>query len=135
MIFVMTGTKAAVAIKKDIPHRCTDLPPLLSVEGTGVSIPIGNTEMLLAAVYKSPQTLWSDTDITELLCFRNKSILTGDLNAKHTVRYSKVANPSGLKLLELFFSSNFEISTPQSSMHYTPDGRGDVLDIVVHQNM
>jgi hypothetical protein len=31
-----------------------------------------NTDMLLAAVYKSPQRLWSDTDVTELLGFRNK---------------------------------------------------------------
>jgi hypothetical protein len=39
--------------------------------------------MFLAAVYKSPEILWSGTDITELLGFRNKSILAGDLNAKH----------------------------------------------------
>jgi hypothetical protein len=37
--------------------------------------------------------------------------------------------------LELIVSSNFEISAPQCSTHYIPDGRGDVLDIVVHQNV
>jgi hypothetical protein len=46
------------------------------------------------------QRLWSDTDITELLGFRNKSMLAGDLNAKHAVWNSQVSNPSGLKLLE-----------------------------------
>jgi hypothetical protein len=61
--------------------------------------------MLLEAVYKSLQKLWTDTDITELLGFRKKSILVGDLNDWN----SKVSNPSGLKLLELFLSSNFEI--------------------------
>jgi hypothetical protein len=50
-----SGTAAVV--KKGIPHRCADLLPLLSVEATGVCIPIGNTDMLLAAVYKSPQRL------------------------------------------------------------------------------
>jgi hypothetical protein len=125
----------AVAVEKGIPHRCADLPPLLSIEATGVGIPIGNTEMLLAAVYKTPQRLWSDTDITQLLGFRNKSMLAGDLNPKHPVWNSQVTNPSGWKLLELFVSSNFEISAPQCSMHYTPDGRGDVLDIVVYQNI
>jgi hypothetical protein len=54
----------AIAVKKGIPHTCVDLPPLLSVEVTGICIPIGNTEMFLAAVYKSLQRLWSDTDIT-----------------------------------------------------------------------
>jgi hypothetical protein len=54
------GQKGEIAVQKDIPDICTDLPPLLSVEATGVCIPIGNTEMLLAAVYKSTQRLWSD---------------------------------------------------------------------------
>jgi hypothetical protein len=40
-----------------------------------------------------------------------------------------------LKLLELTISPNFVISAPQCSTHCTPDGRGDVLDIVVHQNV
>jgi hypothetical protein len=32
-------------------------------------------------------------------------------------------------------SPNFEISAPQCPMHYKPDGRSNVLDIVVHQNV
>jgi hypothetical protein len=44
----------AVAVKKGIPHSHLDLPPLIAVEATGVYIPIGNKEILLAAVYKSP---------------------------------------------------------------------------------
>jgi hypothetical protein len=75
------------------------------------------------------------TYITELLGFRNKSILAGDLNAEHPVWNSEVSHPSVLKLLELFVRSNFEISAPQYSTHYITDGRGDVLDIVVHQNV
>jgi hypothetical protein len=46
----------------------------------------------------------------------------------------KVSNPSGLKLLEIFFSYNFKISAPQCPTHNTDDGRGCVRDIVVHQN-
>jgi endonuclease/exonuclease/phosphatase (EEP) superfamily protein YafD len=63
------------------------------------------------------------------------SILAGDLNAKHPVWSSKVSNTSGLKLLQLFVSSNSEISAPQCSTHATPDGRGDVIDIVAHQKV
>jgi hypothetical protein len=32
----------AVAVRKGIPHKHVDLPPLISVEATGVCIPIGN---------------------------------------------------------------------------------------------
>jgi hypothetical protein len=44
--------------------RESHLPPLLSLEATGVSIPIGHTEMLLASVYKSPLRAWRDVDNT-----------------------------------------------------------------------
>jgi hypothetical protein len=48
---------AAVTVKKGIPHTSIDLPPLLSVEAAGVCRLIGNPEMCLAAVHKSPQKL------------------------------------------------------------------------------
>jgi hypothetical protein len=40
----------AVSVRKGIPHNLVDLPPLVSVEVTGVCIPIGNSEVLLAAL-------------------------------------------------------------------------------------
>jgi hypothetical protein len=85
----------AVAVRKVIPHFHVDLPPLMSIEATGVCIPIGNREILLAAVYRSPGSAWIDEDITELLSFRKKCILTGDLNAKHPFWNSRVSNSSG----------------------------------------
>jgi hypothetical protein len=89
-----------------------DLPPLISVEATGVCIPISNREILLVAVYKSPGCTWTDADIAELLSLRHKCILAGDLNAKHPSWNSTVSNPLGDKLLQLFDASHFEISAP-----------------------
>jgi exonuclease III len=40
----------AVADRKGIPHNHVDLPPLITLEATGVCIPIGNRKLLLAAV-------------------------------------------------------------------------------------
>jgi hypothetical protein len=40
--------------RKGIPHNHVDLPPLVSLEATGVCIPTANNEILFAAVYKSP---------------------------------------------------------------------------------
>jgi hypothetical protein len=62
-------------------------------------------------------------------------VLAGDLNAKHPFWNSAVSNPSGEKPLELFNDNDFEISAPQCSTHYSPARNGDVLDIVVHQNV
>jgi hypothetical protein len=56
-------------VRKGIPHNHIDLPPLVSVEATEVRIPIGMSEALLAALYKSPGLAWNDTVITELFKF------------------------------------------------------------------
>jgi hypothetical protein len=74
----------AVAVRRVVPHSYVDLPPIVSVEATGVCIPIGNSEILQASAYKSLSCAWSDAVITQLLNIRRKSILPGDLNAKHS---------------------------------------------------
>jgi hypothetical protein len=78
------GKRNCRCVRKCVPHNHVDLPPLVSIEDTGVYIPTGNNEVLISAVYKSPGHAWNDTDIIELLSFRHKSLLAGDLNAKHT---------------------------------------------------
>jgi hypothetical protein len=40
----------AVAVRRGVPHSYVDLPPLVSVEATGVCIPIGNSEILLPSI-------------------------------------------------------------------------------------
>jgi hypothetical protein len=41
----------AFVFRKGIPHRHEDVPPLVLVEDTWVCIPIGNSNILLAALY------------------------------------------------------------------------------------
>jgi hypothetical protein len=120
---------------KASPHKHVDLPPLISLEATADCIPIGNKEILLVALYKSPGRTWSDADIAELLSLGHKCILAGDFNATHPSWNSTVSNPSGVELLQLFDSCDFEISAPHCPTHYSPVGNGDVLDIVVHNNI
>jgi hypothetical protein len=61
--------------------------------------------------------------------------LAGDLNATNTFWNSAVSNPSGEKPLHLFDVNQFEISAPQCPAHYSTVGNGDMLDIIVHQNI
>jgi hypothetical protein len=56
-----------VAVRIDIPHNHVDILLLVSLETIGVCKPIGISEVLLAAVYKTPGHVRNDTDITELL--------------------------------------------------------------------
>jgi hypothetical protein len=56
------------------------------------------------------------------------------MNAKLPFWSNAVSNPSGEKLMALFDMSEFKISAPQCPTH-SPAGNGDLLDIVVHQNI
>jgi exonuclease III len=67
--FLSKKGRTAVAVKKGFPHSHVDLSPLVSIEATGVCIPIGNSELLLSALYKSPGRAWRDTNIIDLLKF------------------------------------------------------------------
>jgi hypothetical protein len=69
------------------------------------------------------------------LRFRNKYILAGDLNTKHLFWNSSVSKLSAKNLSHLFIVNDFEVTAPQLPTHYTPTGNGDVLEIVVHQNI
>jgi hypothetical protein len=91
--------------------------------------------VLLAAICKSPGHAWNDADIIELLSFRHKSLLAGDLNAKHPFWNNVYSKSSGAKLLNLLHINDFKISAQQCPTHYSPAGNGDVLDIVVHKNV
>jgi hypothetical protein len=129
--------RTAIVIRNDIPHNHVDLPSLVSTEATEICVPTGNmcSEVLFAAVCKSPGHAWNDAGITELLSFRRKSLLAGDLNAKHPFWSSVVSNPSGTRLLNLLHIYEFEISAPQCPTHYSPAGNSDVLEPVVHKRL
>jgi hypothetical protein len=73
------GVKGAV--RKGISHSHVDLPLLVSVQATGVSIPTGNSDFFC----KSPGRAWSDADVIALLNFRKESPLSVDLNVKGPV--------------------------------------------------
>jgi hypothetical protein len=84
----------AVEVTKGVPHNYVDLPPLVSVEATVGCVPLGNSKILLASVYKFPGRAQSNADITEFLSFRRKSVWAGDMNAKHPFWNNALSNPS-----------------------------------------
>jgi hypothetical protein len=65
--------------------------------------------MMLVSVGKSLGSTGSESDITEIISYKRKSILADDLNAKHPFWNSAVSNPSSEKLIALFDLSEFEI--------------------------
>jgi hypothetical protein len=89
-----------------------------SIETTGFSVPIGNSEILLAAVYKPPSKPWCDEDTIHLANLRNKSVSAGDLNVKNPAWNSHTSNPSGDELLTQLINNDFQILAPTSLTPY-----------------
>jgi hypothetical protein len=123
--------ETSVAVRKGVAHNNTELPPLASVEGTGVleqdpalahkeTVRSYKTLVYIACIcLQVSGPARCDADITELWSFIRKSILAGDLNAKHPFRKSAVSNPSCENLMTLFELSKFEMSAPQCPTHYS----------------
>jgi hypothetical protein len=61
--------------------------------------------------------------------------LAGYLNAKLPFCNSAISNPSDEKLLHWFDVNQYQISAPQCPAHYSPARNGDVVGIMVHQNI
>jgi hypothetical protein len=61
--------------------------------------------------------------------------LAGDLNTKQPLWNSRVSNPTGEKIMDLFDMNEFKISASQCPTHYSLVGNGDVLDVVIHKNI
>jgi hypothetical protein len=94
-------------------------------------MPIGHTGMLLAYVYRYPR-VWRDEDIIELLNFRTKSILAGDLNEKHPAWNSQASLLPQFEILGIIYE--FELRNFGSTVSDPFQSRWR-LDIVVNQNV
>jgi hypothetical protein len=77
-LHVISYTRLTITVLRSILNRSSRCRPENVAEyRRAVS---GIFEVLLAAVYKSPNRTWCDIDITELLRFRKKCILAGRVN-------------------------------------------------------
>jgi hypothetical protein len=117
----------AIAVRKGIPYNHVDLLLLVSVQ---VCIPMDSSDMLLAAVCKSPGRARSDAYVIELLSFRHQSVLTST-----SILEERSFKSFERKLLDLFDVNEFEISELQCPIHYSPAGNSNLPDTVVDQNI
>lgn len=82
------GQKAdlLLQLKREWLHTdCVNVPPVISVEVTGVCVRTGKSEILLAAIYRSQCRRRRNTIVIQLLGFRNVCVQAWDLHAKYLV--------------------------------------------------
>lgn len=104
------GGGTGILIKNNISYTVVPRPPTIqSIESTIIKISSNNHELLIAAVYFTPNTNFPSIhthDLTELIKLNthpNSSIIIGgDLNAKHSFWGNATPNQSGEKLFRWF---------------------------------
>jgi hypothetical protein len=92
-----------IAVKKRNPHICVTYPLSYQYKQQGSAYRLETLKCSLQLFINHCEN-GEVTDITDLLGFKNKSILTGDVNTERPVWNSKVSNPSYFKPFNLFVS-------------------------------
>jgi len=109
-----------------------NLPPLQTIEATGISLLTPNQPTLLIAVYKPPNIPLNPADIRALSSMGNHIILAGDINCKHQHWNSRRQNQSGLILYNALPTLDvYPVSTMEPTHFPRAGGRPDVLDIAL----
>ncbi|KAJ1192285.1 hypothetical protein NDU88_001596 [Pleurodeles waltl] len=134
-----TGAKeggTAMIVSTKVKHNEIALPPVGSIEATGIQIQTSSLPLRLAAAYSPPSQL-GPSDIDALLDSSISTLFGGDLNAKHQCWNSQTANSKGYALLAHSRKKDFVVAGPTHPMHYpgTARQKPDILDIVVMKNL
>jgi len=123
----------AILINRRLIHH-RKIIPTTSITNTTVHINLGNSELRLVAVYKSPNTTLLTADLDTLLNTTTDTIIAGDLNSKHGSWNSLVSNSSG-RILNNYLDNRQDttVAAPTSPTHYpdNPNHRPDILDIAL----
>ncbi|KAJ1177927.1 hypothetical protein NDU88_003178 [Pleurodeles waltl] len=96
-----TGSKrggTAVIVSTKVKHHEIALPPVGSIEATGIQIQTSGGPLHLIATYPPPSQLYPG-DLDALLDSSIPTLIGGDLNAKHHCWNSQTANSKGDALL------------------------------------
>ncbi|KAJ1120327.1 hypothetical protein NDU88_008500 [Pleurodeles waltl] len=134
-----TGAKGggtAVIVSTKVKHHEIALPPVGSVEATGIQIQTTAGPLRLIAAYSPPGKL-CPKDLDALLDPSIPTLIGGDLNAKHQCWNSRTANSKGHALLAHSKKEDFVVAGPTQPTHYPGSAlhKSDVLDIVVMKNL
>lgn len=133
------GTEArggsAIIIRSSIPHVAAPFVTSPSFETVAIKIVRSRAECLkFIATYKTPKIVLNSEDLDRIFFEDVPTILGGDLNAKHTIWHSSVANPCGRLLADYAEEHDLLVVGPCGHPSPLPTGRRickDVLDIAV----
>ncbi|KFM76444.1 putative RNA-directed DNA polymerase from transposon X-element, partial [Stegodyphus mimosarum] len=131
-----SGGGTAIVIKQHLKFTKHNLPNTGRIENTAAIIYSGFSDpFLFVSVYNPPQSVLNNSDLANLTSSDLPTIIAGDLNAKSTVWNSNLNNRNGTILNNFAHSHNIRIIAPDMPTRYHYDGRADILDIIIMNNI
>lgn len=121
----------AIAIKNNIPHTLIQTPPT-SLETLTIKLS-DNTH--ITAAYNKPRNQFTHIDIHTLLNTARKSLIVGDLNARHEQWNCHIRNTNGNTLHNVMLNTNTLIQYPDTpTLHPSNNTTPTTIDIIINQN-
>lgn len=124
----------AILIKKHIPHIYYQ-SRTCQIENTIIEINTRDGPTKLIAAYCTPNKNITRQDLEKLFLPNEKILLLGDLNAKNKDWGCNATNRSGQDLLEFYLNKNVHLHIPDKPTHFHTQGRPEILDIGISQNI
>lgn len=121
----------AVLVHRRIVHTHVILNTTLS--STSIIISIGQHQIRISSIYKSPSHPLSNADLDILTTSCDWFIAAGDINAEHPMWNSRHVNPAGNTVFHHVQQAGYAIVAPNMLTHYPAAAgfRPDVLDIAM----
>lgn len=121
----------AALVHRRIVHRRIIIPTTIS--STTVEISMGNYQIQISAVYKSPNQPLKTDDLNALTNGNHWFIVAGDLNAKHPLWHSRCSNAAGIILYNHAVNDDYTVTAPDTQTLFpgVTSHRPDVLDIAL----
>lgn len=131
------GGGVAVLIKEGIKHELLPKYPQFPNENVALNIKTHNGEITIVAVYNPPKKTLKISELNSIFLRNRRTIILGDLNAKHIAWNCPTNNKNGKMLLDYCTKNNIIIEAPFEPTFYptNPSQRPSVIDIILLKNI
>lgn len=125
------GGGVAIMIKNTINYvLIQNLQSNLEILGIKIK-----NDINIFALYIHPNYALTLQELDNIFDGRNKVIVAGDLNARHTFWKNQTNNTNGLLLYNYYLNSNINIEHTEEPTHYPPNGMTPTyIDIILNKN-
>lgn len=127
------GGGVAILIKNNIPYITVDVQNRTSIEHLAIKL-INN--IFIVAAYNNPRNIFTDLDLKTLTDIGTKTLIIGDLNARHHTWKNHITNTNGRTLYKHITDKNMIVLHTEEPTHFPHNNATPTyIDIVINKNV